>query len=211
VLNKPLIFGCHAAKTIKKQTTIKKVNTKKTMKKLIVAGVMALGFLTSSAQTKIGYINLDEVIGAMPETDKANKELQDYQQSLVTQGQELEKEANDKSAQFIKDSATMSPSMKEIKRNELVKLIQRVQNYNQEAQDNAKQEAQRKFAPIQQKALETINTVAKKNGYSYVLDFNSVLVGPPGDNLLALVKKELGIKETPAVAPPTKAPAKTGN
>jgi len=182
------------------------------MKKLIVAGVMALGFLTSSAQaqTKIGYISLDDVIGAMPETEKANKELQEYQQSLVTQGEELEKEANEKSAQFVKDSGTYTPSMKEIKRNELVKLIQRVQNYNQEAQDNAKQEAQRKFAPIQQKALETIKAVAKKNGYTYVLDVNSVLVGPPGDDILPLVKKELGIKETPAVAPPpTKAPAKT--
>ncbi len=34
------------------------------MKKLIVAGVMALGFLSASAQTKIGYINTDEVIAA---------------------------------------------------------------------------------------------------------------------------------------------------
>ncbi|MGC4101349.1 OmpH/Skp family outer membrane protein [Ferruginibacter sp.] len=86
------------------------------MKKLIVAGVMALSFLGASAQTKIGYVNTDEVIAAMPETEKANKELQEYQESLVKQGEELEKEANDKSAQFIKDSATMSASMKEIKR-----------------------------------------------------------------------------------------------
>lgn len=177
------------------------------MKKLILAGVIALSTLGATAQTKIGYINTDEVIAAMPETEKANKELQEYQQSLVTQGEELEKEANDKIAQFGKDSATMSPSMKEIKRTELIKLVQRVQGYNQEAQDNAKQAAQTKFQPIQVKAMDAIKAVAKKNGYAYILDINSVLVGPPGDDILPLVKKELGIVEKP-VTPPVKAPAK---
>ena len=192
------------------------------MKKLIVAGVMALGFLSASAQTKIGYINTDEVIAAMPETEKANKELQEYQESLVKAGEDLEKEANDKIAQFQKDSATMTASMKEIKRGELVALVQRVQGYNNEAQEKAKQAAQQKFAPIQVKAMDAIKSVAKKNGYAYILDINSVLVGPPGDDILPLVKKELGIKEvapaqTPAgqnppakTAPATKPPVKTG-
>jgi len=181
------------------------------MKKLIVAGVMALGFLSASAQTKIGYINLDEVIGAMPETAVANKELQEFQESLVKAGEDLEKEANEKIKKFGEDSAKMTPSMKEIKRQELIELVQKVQGYNNDAQEKAKAEAQRKFTPIQQKAIETIKVVAKKNGYAYVLDFNSLLVMPPADDLLGLVKKELGIKETPAAVPPAKTPAKTGN
>jgi outer membrane protein len=182
------------------------------MKNLIVAGVMALSFLGASAQTKIGYINTEEVMAVMPETEKANKELQELQESLAKQGEDLEKEANERSAQFLKDSGTLTPSMKEIKRGELIALIQRVQNYNQEAQEKAKQAAQQKFVPIQQKAMEAIKAVAKKNGYSYILDITSVLVGPPGDDILSLVKKELGIKETPPATPPaTKAPVKSGN
>jgi outer membrane protein len=106
--------------------------------------------------------------------------------------------------------------MKEIKRGELVTLVQRVQGYNNEAQEKAKQEAQRKFTPIQQKAMDAIKAVAKKSGYAYVLDINSVLVGPPGDDILPLVKKELGIVDKPATppakTPPAKTPAgKTGN
>jgi outer membrane protein len=193
------------------------------MKKLIVAGVMALSFIGASAQTKIGYINTDEVIAAMPETEKANKEIQDYQESLGKQYDDLQKEADEKSKKFVADSATYSPSMKEIKRDEIIKLIQRVNNFQQEAQDLTKKKAQDKFAPIQQKAMEAIKAVAKKNNYTYVLDVNSVIVGPPGDDIVGLVKKELGIKEavtapattpaqTPATkAPATKAPAKTGN
>ena len=182
------------------------------MKKLIVAGVMALSFLGASAQTKIGYINTEDVMAAMPETEKANKELQELQESLAKQGDDLEKEANAKSAQFLKDSATLSPSMKEIKRGDLIALIQRVQNYNNEAQERAKAAAQQKFVPIQQKALEAIKAAAKKNGYAYILEQSSVIVGPPGDDILPLVKKELGIKETPPATPPaTKAPVKSGN
>jgi len=177
------------------------------MKKLIVAGVMALSFLGASAQTKIGYINTEEVIGAMPETDKANKELQEYQDLLGKQYDDLQKEANDKSEQFIKDSATYSASKKEFMRDEILKLIQQVNGFQQMAQDKTKEMAQKKFAPIQEKALAAIKAVAKKNGYTYVLDVNSVIVGPDGDNLLPLVKKELGIKDTPAA--PAQQPATT--
>ena len=180
------------------------------MKKLIVAGVMALSFLSASAQNKIVYINSEEVMAIMPETEKANKELQEYQESLGKQYDDLQKEANERSEQFVKDSATYSASMKEIKREEIIKLIQRVNNFNTEAQELAKQAAQKKFAPIQQKAFEAIKSAAKKNGYSYVLEQSSVLVGPDGDNILPLVKKELGIKDAPA-APAPKTPAKTGN
>lgn len=176
------------------------------MRKLIAVAVMLTGFLSASAQMKIAYINIDELIAAMPETEKANKELQDYQESLVKQGQDLQKETNDKIEQFGKDSINMTEGMKEVKRGELLALIQRVQGYNNEAQFKTKQTAQDKFGPIQQKALETIKIVAKKNGYSYVLDINSVFVGPPGDDILSLVKKELGIQEKPAPVP-----AKTGN
>ncbi len=175
------------------------------MKKLIVAGVMALSFLGATAQTKIGYISFDAVMGAMPETQKASKELQEYQESLIKAGEDLEKEANERTAQFIKDSATFSASMKEIKRGEIMTLIQRVNNYSNEIQEKLKEAQQQKIAPIQDKALNAIKAAAKKNGYSYVLDNNSVFVGPPGDDILSLVKKEMGIKETPAA--PAAAPA----
>jgi outer membrane protein len=173
------------------------------MKKLIVAGVMALNFLGATAQTKIGYVNTEEVISIMPETEKASKELQEYQESLGKQYDELSKEANDKSEKFIKDSISFSASMKEIKREEIIKLIQRVNNFQTEAQERVKKAQQDKFGPIQQKALDAIKAAAKKSGYTYVLDISSVIVGPPGDDILPLVKKELGIKDAPAT-PATK-------
>ncbi len=179
------------------------------MKKLIVAGAMALGIFSASAQNKIGYINTDELIGVMPEAEKADAELKDYQESLAQQGQDLLKEFHAKDSAFSIDSVKQSPSMKEIKRNELFALYQRVQGWNSQAQDMYQNEAQKKIAPLRMKALDAIKAVAKENGYSYILDINAVIVGPPGEDVLALVKKKLGIKdEQPKPAATKPAPAK---
>ena len=174
------------------------------MKKLVVLAAMALSTFGVSAQQKIGYISTDELIGVMPEAEKADAELKEYQASLAQQGQDMMKDLNDKDSLFVKDSAKLSPSMREIKKNELISLYQRVQNWNQQAQDMYQQEAQKKIAPLRTKALDAIRAVAKENGYSYILDVNAVIVGPPGEDVIALVKKKLGIKDTPA--PPVKKP-----
>ena len=50
------------------------------------------------------------------------------------------------------------------------------------------------MAPIQKKAIEAIQTVAKENGYAYVISKDQLLVSPPADDILPLVKKKLGLK-----------------
>ncbi|MEO6583856.1 MAG: OmpH family outer membrane protein [Ferruginibacter sp.] len=179
------------------------------MKKLIVVVVMALGALHVSAQGKIGYINTEELIGLMPEAEKIDLELKEFQASLAQQGQDMMKELGDKDSLFVKDSAKLSASMKEIKRAELIQLYQRVQGWNQQAQDIYQNKAQEKIIPLRTKAQEAINAVAKENGYAYILDASTILVGPPGDNILAIVKRKLGVKEMPAAtqkAAPQKKP-----
>jgi len=174
------------------------------MKQLFLVAAMTLSIFGASAQNKIGYISTDELISVMPEAQKADAELKEYQTSLAQQGQDMMKELNDKDSLFVRDSAKLSASMKEIKKNELVSLYQRAQNWNQQAQEMYQQEAQKKIAPLRAKALEAIRAVAKENAYSYILDSNSVIVGPPGDDVLALVKKKLAIKEGPTATAPRK-------
>jgi outer membrane protein len=176
------------------------------MKKLLLGAVMALGIMSASAQTKIGYINTDDLMSIMPEAAKINTDLNEYQTTLQQQGLALQKEADAKRDQYFKDSSTFSNSKKEIVRDELVKLYTRLQNYDQEAQEKAQKYAQDKIAPVRLKAMEAIKTVAKERGYTYVIDdaSNSLLVMPPADDLLPMVKAKLGIKDPPPAAPGTK-------
>ena len=132
------------------------------------------------------------------EAAKADAELKQFQTDLGKQGQDLMNDLNTKDSLFVKDSTSFSPSIKEIKRNELIKLYQRVQGWQNEAQELYQAEAQKKIVPIRNKALDAIKAVAKENGYGYVFDNaqGSLLIAPPGDDLLPLVKKKLGITES---------------
>ena len=176
------------------------------MKKLLLGAVMALGIMSASAQAKIGYINTDDLMASMPESAKLQTDLNEYQASLQQQGLALQKEADSKRDQYFLDSIKLSPSMKEIRRNDLVKLYSRLQNYDQEAQEEAQKYAQTKIAPVRTKALEAIKTVAKERGYTYVIDNATtlLLVMPQGDDLLPMVKTKLGIKDAPPALGGTK-------
>jgi len=172
------------------------------MKKFFLAGVLLVsGFLTASAQSKIGYINTEDLINSMPEADKANAELQDYQNALNQQGNEYLSELKEKDSALAVDSPHLSQAIIELKKNDLMKLYQQVQGWNQQSQQLLGQKQQTLLAPIRDKALESIKVVAKENGYGYILDASALIVSPPGDDILPLVKKKLGIKDAPATGP----------
>ena len=179
------------------------------MKKLFAAVVFGISIFgltnTAFSQNKIGYISTEELIGSMPEAEKATAQLQDYQAALQQQGNDLGRELQEKDSAFGKDSAKLSPAAKDLKRNDLIALYQKYQGWQQIMQQKLQEKQQELLIPIRTKAIENIKAVAKENGYSYILDQNSVIVGPPGDDVLALVKKKLGIKDP---APKTNAPAK---
>jgi outer membrane protein len=178
------------------------------MKKLIVASVLALGFFTASAQQKIGYINTEELMGAMPESEKASKDLTEYQQLLQQQNNDLIKELNEQDSLFVKDSAKLSDAQKSFRRNTLIKLYQEVQGFNQKAEEQMGQRQQQLVGPIRVKAMDAIKAVAKEAGYAYILDVSTLIVAPPADDIIGLVKKKLGIKD-PAPATPGKPAPKT--
>ncbi len=165
------------------------------MKKLLFVGAIALSMLTATAQNKMGYINANELLSTMPETAKAQAELQEFQVGLGQQYQDISAELNRKDSAFVKDSVKLSASMKEIKRKELIELYQKVQGYQQTSQEEYQAKENEKIAPIREKAFNAINTVAKENGYAYIFNEDNLLVKPAGDNILQLVKNKLGIKD----------------
>jgi outer membrane protein len=81
-------------------------------------------------------------------------------------------------------------------------------------QQQLQQRQQELLGPINKKAYDAVQAIAKENGYGYVFEKEALLVAPPGDDILPLVAKKLNIK-LPASAggnapASTGAPAKTG-
>ncbi|MEO8820327.1 MAG: OmpH family outer membrane protein, partial [Ginsengibacter sp.] len=128
----------------------------------ISAGIF--GFSTNVNAQKIGYISADEIIQLMPEAATVQTQLDQYQKSLYQNAQDKQQALNDAIQKFVKDSTTMSPSMKEVRRSDLQKQQQDLSGENQRIQDEFGQKRQELSAPIQKKLQTAIEAVAKENG-----------------------------------------------
>lgn len=166
----------------------------------ISAGIF--GSSTSATAQKIGYISADEIIQLMPEAATVQKQLDQYQQSLYQNAQDKQTALNDAIQKFMKDSATMSPSLKEVKRSDLQKQSQDLSGEQQRIQNEFEQKRQELSVPIQKKLQVAIEEVAKENGYTYVMPREALIVMPPANDIGPLVIKKLGLKE-PAATPKT--------
>ena len=174
------------------------------MKKIltIAAVVMGLAMTGNSSKAqgaaaggKIGTISLQELIPTMPEYRKADTSLNDYQNALGQNFEDMKREYYEKdSAVTSRDTAKLTKAQLEIKRREVSELLVKLQGWQQQAQQLYQQKQQDLIAPIQKKAVEAVQTVARENGYAYVISKDALLVSPPADDLLPLVKKKLGIK-----------------
>lgn len=180
---------------------------------IFTVGLLANAF-QSNAQNKIGYISLQDLISAMPEYKQAAADLQEYQKALVQQGAEYQQEFLRKdSVAKSKDTLNWSPSLKDIKRKELNELYIKWTNFvNQEAQQMLNKHEQELLAPIQDKAVQTSQAVAKENGYAYILPKEQLIAFPAADDILPLVFKKLNIAPAAAAPAAPAAPApKKGN
>ena len=177
------------------------------MKKLLGLTLLAVamfGIGTASAQ-KMARINLQEVVVAMPEFEEAQKNLELFGRDLQEQMEQIQVEFNNKMADYEKNQATMAASIKQMKQQELQQLQQRYAEFQQIAQQDFQKKEAELLEPVQKKAQDAINKIAKANGYvavfntaipSLVYFDESQLV-----DIAPMVKKELGIVDKPAAAP----------
>jgi len=166
---------------------------------LISSGLF--GFSNIVNAQKIGYISADEVIQLMPEAATVQQQLDEYQQSLYKNADDQKTALNDAVQKFYKDSATMSPSLKEVKRGDLQKQVQDLSGMDQKIQNQFEQKRQELSLPIQKKLQAAIADVAKENGFTYVFPREALIYMPPSSDIGPLVRKKLGLKEPTTTAP----------
>ncbi|MFT4022480.1 MAG: OmpH family outer membrane protein [Flavihumibacter sp.] len=149
---------------------------------------------SANAQAKIGYISFNEVVSLMPEAKKADSTLNQFRDALIASAQDKENALNEAIQKFNKDSTTMAAAVKDVKRKDLQAKLQELQGEEQRIQQELQKKQEELSGPIQKKAMEAVNAVAKEAGYTYVLPKEYLIVSPPADDILPLVKKKLGLK-----------------
>ena len=140
---------------------------KKIIKTVLTAALIAGS--TSVFAQKLGCINMQELIFAMPETAEMQKNLEAYQKELQDQLETISVEFNNKLADYTKlvndKNTPMSDSVKQLKEKELNDLKTRYDEFAQMSQQDMQKRQGELLEPIIVKAQ---NAVTDLGYYIYV-------------------------------------------
>lgn len=146
------------------------------MKKIFLVTLAAVIALSVSAQNmKFAHVNYSELVQLMPEADAARQQLTAQTKEFEQTYQDMAEEFQNKLTQYQQKAATWTASIKESKEKELSDIQNRLQEFQQTAQAEMQQQQQLLMAPIQKKALDVVNKLAKEGGYVFVFDKASLL------------------------------------
>ncbi len=173
----------------------------RTLSKLFFIVIVTMLTVTANGQLKIGHINSQELLSAMPETDSAQKKLEKKQVEHNKRMAEIENEFNEKYKKYedYVNSPDTEPSVlvRKDMEEELGEIQERAAKYQEIMQKDLQMLRMQLFQPIQEKAISAVNEVAEENGFTYILDTGVgavVYFSPSSEDILPLVKAKLGLK-----------------
>ena len=169
----------------------------KTLKITILMMVVALS-TTAMGQKgiKVGHVNSNDLLTAMPERATLQKEIEDHAAQLTTTMDAMRKEYETKVGDFQAKQDVMTDIIKDNKIKEITDLEKRIAEFQKTAQADLQKKEQDLLQPIIDKAKKAIEDVAKEGNFTYILDSSVgvVLYSVEGDDIMPMVKKKLGIE-----------------
>lgn len=175
------------------------------MKKILklTLTVMLVMCASSVFAQKFGRVDLAAVVTAMPEFTEAQTNLEAYGKDLQDQLEQIMVEFNTLYADYQKNAATLSDSVRQLKERELSELQQRYQDFQQLAQQDMQKKEAEIMNPIYDKANEAVKKVSVAGGYIAVFSTTGDQPSAAGlayfnseslTDITPAVKKELGIE-----------------
>ena len=163
------------------------------MKKILLLSLTFLISISSFSQNKFGYIDSQELLLLMPERKTAEEEVQTFAKSLESQLQAMTAEYQQSVQEYQANEATYTDLVKQDKVTEITGLEQRIQSFQQNAQQALQSKEQELLEPILQKARKAIEDVASEGDYTYIFDksVGSILYVKESENIPDKVKKKL--------------------
>ena len=150
---------------------------------------------TVKTENKFGYIDSQELLMLMPERKTAETEVQEFAKSLESQLGSMTAEYQQSVQEYQANESTYTDLVKQDKVAEITGLEQRIQAFQQNAQQSLQAKEQELLEPILSKARKAIEDVATEGDFTYIFDksIGSILYAKESENVLPLVKKKLGL------------------
>ncbi len=170
---------------------------KTTIKTFTLSLLMLAGVAMQAQNSKIGHINIDELISLMPETKEAEEALKAYAQSLEADLTDMQTELQTKVSNFRANEAIMTDLSKENKYKEIQDLDTRIQEYQAKAQQDLQKKEIELLTPVLERAQNAITEAASEGEFTYILDSSNskgnVIYHEGGTDIMPLVKAKLGL------------------
>lgn len=167
---------------------------------LIIAILLVFTLIGSSAfsqkQYKFGHVDSNQLLSIMPERENAKVELEKYAKQLESTLAAMQAEFERKYQDYAEKADSLSQFIRQTKEAELGEMQQRIQTFQQSAQQDLGQKENELLQPIITKARNAIKEVAEEGGYIYVFDIGSgsiLYFSADSEDILPLVKAKLGI------------------
>jgi len=165
---------------------------------LALAITISFGSNVSAQDYKFGHINSDELFSIMPERDSIIAQMEALQTELQNTLEIMQVEYNNKLNDYTNEADKLSDLVRQTKEEELLGLSQRIQNFQQNADQQLVTKQNQLMQPVIQKAEKAIKDVAREGGFTYIFDLSR---GPIiyfdetiSENILDKVKAKLGIQ-----------------
>lgn len=170
------------------------------MKKLLKVALIAICVVMvgnlAKAQSKIGYVNAQQLMETLPEMKTLQTTMQAYEKDFSDRLTAMQNEFQTKAEAYQKGQASMTDAARTQSQTELQEMQQRITTYHDNAQKQIEQKSNELLKPLNEKIKSAIQAVATQKGYNYVLDSGQIdlIVAPPADDLTAAVKTKLGLQ-----------------
>jgi outer membrane protein len=166
-------------------------------KKIALVLLCALPFSLMAQDVKLGHVNSQEILTAMPERATIEKTLSDLQSQWEKELAKMREEYYAKIKEFQDKQATMPESIKQARQSEIADMEQRITTFNQTATTDLQKKQQELFAPVIEKVKKAITEVGTEGNYLYIFDLSTQTIiyqSPKSNDVTAAVKKKLGLK-----------------
>lgn len=170
----------------------------KSVFKICVLGILLLSAGFANAQTpKFGHIDLQALIQIMPERATAEKQFTAYQKELEDALGIMQKEFQTIYLEYAQKKDSMTETVRKMKEDDLNAKNERIQTYQQSAQQQLQTKQADLLKPVFDKADKAVKEVGAEKGLIYVFDMSSRVIlynSKESVDILPFVKTKLGIQ-----------------
>ena len=164
---------------------------------IILALCVMLMSIGVNAQ-KVGFINSQEILEAMPEVKQANSDLEVMKNMFKKKGEEMITDLQTKYQDFQQKQASgeLAPVEIDKKAKVLKDEESKVMEFDKTSQQKIYEKSEELLRPIHDRVNKAIDEVASENGYIYIFDAvqGLILYADPAADVTSLVKAKLAIK-----------------